>query len=111
MRTIQEILLAPIPYQEILLGETTEILSVAVRLGGISLFAIIEDREPRTELTGIYILPTGDPQVADVPNTFAFMGTFQFKPTEKLDVLHVFVQIHGLELLQQENEDDIDANP
>lgn len=94
MTTIKEIILQPIPYQEVFLGESSEILSIIVRPGGVSLFAMVDDTEPTTRPMGVFILPTDDPRAEDIPDDYAFMTTLQFiNSNGEIQVLHVFIQI------------------
>lgn len=103
METIQEIALQPAPYQEVFLSESAEVLSIKVRPGGVSLFVVMDDLEPKTRPTGIFILPTGDPRVGEIPDDYAFMDTLQFiNMNGELQTLHAFIQL--IDYMMQEGE-------
>lgn len=92
MRTIKEISLNPEFYQEVRTGETTLFLSIVVRPGGVSLFAEVEDEEPAMNSTGIFIIPTDDPRLSEIPEHYVFFNTLQFISDGALKVLHVYIE-------------------
>jgi hypothetical protein len=92
MRSIKEIELKPQIYQEIATGETTLVLSVVARPGGVSLFAEIDDEEQSLNSIGIYIIPTDDPVLSEIPEHYIFFNTLQFINGGELKVLHVYIE-------------------
>lgn len=98
MFTIKEIKLQPIPYQEVFLNDTSEVLSIKVSPYGVALYVTMDDTEPTTRVTGLFILPTDDPRVSDIPEDYSFMETLQFISNGELRVLHAFIQLPDFEI-------------
>lgn len=92
MRIIKEFKLNPEIKQDILIGKSTIILSVLFTIGGLSLFAEVDDNEQCLDKVGIFIIPSNDSVLEDIPEYYTFFNTIQVIQDGGYKILHVYIQ-------------------